>query len=204
MNVICNDCVGGELYKLYNEQYENPFIWTILPFNDFLKLYKNYDKIDFKKVKYSETPNYYFFWYMSSLIIDNKIHIYFPHHINYFKYTELTNIRVKITNQNGLGYCKMDKYLIDTYKRRVERMEKSTPPVFIFSQENRNSETDIKKLLDEAVVNKYKLIFITSEEKWKEQYNNCDNIRFLIKEQNEILQKTQAEAIKNNLEEFFR
>ena len=80
MVVIANDCVGGELYRLCDEEFKSPFIWTVLPIKDFTELYKNYDNINFKNITYNQTPNYYFSWYMSSLNIDNKVNVYFPHH----------------------------------------------------------------------------------------------------------------------------
>ena len=45
MVVIANDCVGGELYRLCDEEFKSPFMWTVLPIKDFIELYKNYDNI---------------------------------------------------------------------------------------------------------------------------------------------------------------
>lgn len=201
MNVICNDCVGGELYKAYNEKYGNPFVWTILPFKDFLTLYKNYDKINFKNVKYNETPNYLYPWYMSSLIIDNRVNLYFPHHIKEKSIENLIKIE-PVENQPAYAWCKMDEYLLETYKRRIERMTES--PVFIYSQENRNTEEDIKNLLKVATKSKYKLILLTTDSTLEEKYKKYNNILFVHKSKNEILQATQADFLKNNVENFFR
>jgi len=201
MNVICNDCVGGELYKLYNEKYQNPFIWTILPFKDFLNLYKNYENINFNNVEYNETPNYMFPWYMSSLIIDGKVNLYFPHHARYEEYNELVKLQVGNT-QNVYAWSHIDEYLIEHYKRRVLRMVDE--PVFVYSEENRNTEEQIKELLEEAKTSKKKLILITSNEKYEKEYNKYDNIKFIYKTQNEVVQKTQAEWIKNKLDFFIK
>lgn len=192
MNLISNDCVGGELYKAYDLQYSNPFIWTVLP-------YKDWDKINFEKVKYSETPNYLFSWYMSCLVIDNKVNVYFPHHFKHEKYKEMELIH-PISKQNGYAYCDMDKYLIETYNRRIERMKDS--PVFIFSQENRNTEKELEDLLKLAKKNGRKLIFISSNKNLIKKYIDCENIKFLFKEKNEVSQKKQADVIKNNLNDF--
>ena len=50
MVVIANDCVGGELYRLCDEEFKSPFMWTVLPIKDFIELYKNYDNINFKNI----------------------------------------------------------------------------------------------------------------------------------------------------------
>ena len=97
------------------------------------------------------------------------------------------------------GWDKMDEYIIEHYNRRVDRMVEK--PCFIYSQENRNSEEELVELL-ELANNGYHLIFVTSNKDLILNYNKCDNIRFLYKEKNEIVQKIQAEAIKNNFIDF--
>ena len=198
MVVIANDCVGGELYRLCDEEFKSPFMWTVLPIKDFIELYKNYDNINFKNITYNQTPNYYFSWYMSSLNIDNKVNVYFPHH------AKIENNKVfskfePVKGQSMCGWDRMDEYIVEHYNRRVDRMVEK--PCFIYSQENRNSEDELVELL-ELANNGYHLIFITSNKELISKYNNCDNIRFLYKEKNEIVQKIQAEAIKNNFMDF--
>ena len=51
MNVICNSCVGARLYEYRNMQYGNPFMWNIIPYNDFKFMILNYKTIDFSKHK---------------------------------------------------------------------------------------------------------------------------------------------------------
>lgn len=199
MNVIANDCVGGELYRLCGEEFKSPFMWTVLPIKDFIELYKNYDNIDFKNITYNQTPNYYFSWYMSSLNIDNKVNLYFPHHAKIERYDEFTKFE-PIAGQSMCGWNKMDEYIIEHYNKRVDRMVEK--PCFIYSQENRNSEEELRTLLD-LTKNGYHLVFVTSSEKLIEEYNkNNSNIRFVYKKQNEIEQKIQASVIKNNFIDF--
>jgi len=200
MNIIANDCVGGELYRLCDEEFKSPFMWTILPFKDFLELYKNYDDIDFKNIKYRETPNYYFSWYMSSLVIDDRVNVYFPHHSRDWKYEEFTKYE-PIKGQSMCAWNQMDKYIIEHYNNRVERMIEK--PCFVYSQENRNTEEQLKRLVDVSFYNKYHLIFITSDNNLIKEYSTkTNNVRWLLKSKNEVIQKKQAEAIKNNFIDF--
>lgn len=199
MVVIANDCVVGELYRLCNEEFKSPFMWTILPIKEFIELYKNYDNINFKNVEYRQTPNYYFSWYMSSLNIDNKVNVYFPHHSKIESYTRFTKFE-PVPGQSMCGWNKIDEYIIEHYNRRVNRMVDK--PCFIYSQENRNSEEELRELLDLAKEGHHHLVFITSNKNLILEYIGCENIRFLYKERNEVLQKIQAEAIKNNFIDF--
>lgn len=198
MNIIANDCVGGELYKAYDEQYKNPFIWNVIPMDDYIKLVCLYDYIDFSNVEYFETSNYAFPWYMSGLRIDNCVNIYYPHHMRLKGYPLLTKEVVKSTGQNGVFYEHMDDYLIKKYKERIERMTEK--PIFVFSQENRNSKDDLKKLLKCA--ENRKMIFLTSDSELIDESRK--NICYILKPQNEILQKVQAEYIKNNFDGFIK
>ena len=199
MNIIANDCVGGELYKLCDEEYKSPFMWTVLPFKDFVELYKNYDNIDFRNIKYNETPNYYFSWYMSSLLIDNKVNLYFPHHARIEDCDIFTKFE-PIKKQSMCGWKKMDEYIIEHYLKRVDRMVDK--PCFVYSQENRNSNEQLRQLLD-LTTNGHHLIFITTNRDLIGEYvNKNDNVRFITKPKNEIEQKIQAQAIKENFMDF--
>lgn len=199
MNIIANDCVGGELYRLCDEEFKSPFMWTILPFKDFLTLYKSYDKIDFKNITYNETPNYYFSWYMSSLNIDGKVNVYFPHHSRDNKYTEFTKYE-PIKGQSMCAWNQMDKYIIEHYNKRIERM--TDKPCFVYSQENRNSVEELKELL-ELTKDNYHLVFITSNKELIEEYaKKTKNVRYVYKEKNEVIQKIQAQCIKDNFISF--
>lgn len=186
MNIIANDCVGGELYKICNEEYKSPFIWTILRISDFKEVMLNYDNIDFMNIRYEQTPNYYFPWYMSQLVVDDKFKIFFPHHMLMKGEKQLREFS-PIPNQHGMIYEKMDEYIIEHYRKRIGRMTEE--PVFVFSQENRNDEKEIIELLE------MDCNLLTTNIDYK-KYEN-DRIKIIIKPVNEILQREQAEWIKN-------
>lgn len=69
MNLICNSCVGGFIYK--NElksQFKNPFIWNIIDFNSMLYLVKNYENVNFNNYELIKDNKWNF-----NLIIDKHI-----------------------------------------------------------------------------------------------------------------------------------
>jgi len=47
MNIISNNCLGGFIYKDFLQiKYENPFIFSLMDYDDFLYLLENYETID--------------------------------------------------------------------------------------------------------------------------------------------------------------
>ena len=82
MVVIANDCVGGELYRLCDEEFKSPFMWTVLPIKDFTELYKNYDNI----CKYfgNSAFNQYVYKYMDC--IENEYYYEIKNATDYIPY----------------------------------------------------------------------------------------------------------------------
>ena len=78
MNIICNSCVGARLYEYRNMQYGNPFMWNVIPYDDFKYMILNYNAIDFSKHK---TELYtYSGKSISMTTFDSKIKTYFIHY----------------------------------------------------------------------------------------------------------------------------
>ena len=50
MNIISNDCTAGFIYKEINEEFKNPFIWTSIDIDNFIKLIENYDTLNFNNI----------------------------------------------------------------------------------------------------------------------------------------------------------
>lgn len=121
MNIICNTCVGGRIYEQYKLQYTNPFIWNAINTPDFMSLVENYDNINFNNFELIYKDDIY------QMNIDNLIMVTYPH----YKYDE--NIVTPIIKSDGFGtnmYSNnIDKYIIDRYIERLDRMNES--PTFI-------------------------------------------------------------------------
>ena len=51
MNLIANNCVGARIYERSCVQFNNPFTWCVIKFNDYINLIKNFNNIDFYNIK---------------------------------------------------------------------------------------------------------------------------------------------------------
>lgn len=52
-NIICNNCVGARLYEQNNTKFGNPFMWSAITSEDFVKLINYWDRIDLTDVVFS-------------------------------------------------------------------------------------------------------------------------------------------------------
>ena len=177
MNIICNSCVGGFIYK--NElkcSFKNPFIWNIIDFNSMYYMAKNYDQINFENYELTKDKNWNF-----SLIIDGKIKI------NYVHYKFDPNAKtIKVDNKTDkeeewigdVYYCKIWEFIYQKYEERTKRMlALNEEPCFLIRDEsfaNANSKHSIK---DIAYCNSpYKRIIITTDKSITRNDDICKTI----------------------------
>ena len=129
MNIISNSCVGAFLTRDYlKEEFSNPFVWSYIDNKSFYNLIKNYDNINWFNYELVKDNNWNF-----SIIIDKQIKVDYPH----YRYDETaTELRYyDEDNQNRNVYSnKIDEYIIEKYKERVERMiNKNENPTFLLA-----------------------------------------------------------------------
>ena len=89
--VICNNCVGGEVYRALNLPYDNPFIWCDVDAQTFSQIVENFAAIDFCNIKQvnATTSPLYASWAKNGqnvsdrlcLLLDDKYVMLFPHHM---------------------------------------------------------------------------------------------------------------------------
>ena len=125
MNLLSNCCLIGDLCEEKHIQYFTPFVWNSFFFfpDDIKVLIKEYDNIDFSKVelvKYKNTKYY-------GLKIDDKLTVYYIHYL-YADHEGLKrdNYLKEVTGRE------IEKYIVDSYKRRLERLNVKETPKFIF------------------------------------------------------------------------
>lgn len=118
MNIISHNCLAAEIYRQKGWQYENPFMWCVIPPDDFLTLYSHYNQIKFNEIELKKDGKYY------EIVIDGKVNLYYVH----YKYNKNAETPTKL-NGVDIIYDKIEDYIVDKYKTRLERM--TGKPLFI-------------------------------------------------------------------------
>lgn len=141
MLVISNDCMAGHLYVKYNQIFNHPFMWCVIPYDDMNYMMQNFHKIHYQNITLK--PNNYIKKNTVLLTIDNVIRLYAIH--------LFTNNNKKSIERNGgnlIGPAKeIYKYASDTYYRRLERMSKvSEDPIFVIHEELPSSKPSVLRL----------------------------------------------------------
>lgn len=116
MNIIASNCVGARLYEIANQQFTNPFMWSIILPKDFCFLIKNFNQFDFNHIMPINIYWDEFKCDVPALIIDNKIKVIYIHH------KQDKNALYPIKHGIDLYYKDIFSYLIDTWKRRIKRL----------------------------------------------------------------------------------
>lgn len=160
MQIICNNCASGFLYKKMNMMYNNPFMWNLIPADSFLYLMLNWDNINFNKIDFPDkTPKKGI-----DIIIDSKIIIRYIH-ILYDK-----KAIKPIKNFVDVYYNKPWEYALEKYNNRCKRMfETKENPIFLIVDDDTYSTVDtvrhdnsieiLQKLNDKNF--KYEIIWAT-------------------------------------------
>lgn len=124
MNIICNSCIGGFIYK--NElktSFKNPFIWNLIDFNSMYYLVKNFNIINFENYELIKDSKWNF-----SLIIDKKIKVQYIH----YKFN--SKAKKPFTKYINVFYNKIWEYIVYKYETRLKRMKiENSKPIFIFA-----------------------------------------------------------------------
>ena len=179
MNIICNSCVGSRLYELCNQQFNNPFMWNVIPYHDFHNLILNYDNIDFSKYdvgvfQQSETNR------VSYAIFDSQVKTYYIHYHYDAKYKTLTKKSIDVFSDNIISYTE------EAIKRRLERMRSAGRPVFLFETRNRNryngvyTESDIHDFI--KLKTPYTKILLVNQQQFKDYSELVSNTHVLYYE----------------------
>ena len=99
--IISNNCCGSNYYRKKNIEYNNPFIWMVVPQNSIKILLTEFDKIDWYNIDMNKSTirkNTFI------IIVDNKIELHLTQNkMNcFFIKTEKVHICVLIVFGNTL------------------------------------------------------------------------------------------------------
>jgi uncharacterized protein (DUF1919 family) len=110
-NIISHNCVGAEIYKEKGWRYRNPFMWCVIPPDDFYYLYSHYYQIDFSNIELEKEGKFY------KIVVDGKINVYYVH----YKYNKNATVPKK-QNEVDIVYDKIEEYIVEKYNVRLSRM----------------------------------------------------------------------------------
>lgn len=103
-------------------EYNNPFMWCLIPPKSFLYLYNNFKTINFKNFELKKDGEWY------KIVIDKKIEVYYPH----YKFDKNATSPEKCKGRDiDVYYCRIYEYILEKYQTRLYRM--SGTPIFIIN-----------------------------------------------------------------------
>lgn len=165
MNLICNNCIGAQIYNYKNIKYNNPFIWNWINIYDFIKLYINYNDINLLNFNVSlENRNN-----KSNAIVtlnDKLINIHFIHYILN------SDNNTPVINGSDVEYSNILEYTKIKWEDRTLRNSNEVP-IFLYSfnfTEKNGVINELEMLLNYE--SKYKLIIIC--------YDSLDISKYII------------------------
>lgn len=178
---ISNDCVSARLYQQFQRQFDNPFIWCRMKYEDFSYLLLHYDEntINFQNIKIEDGTN-------NVVNVDNKMKVYYSHYIQDTKYDTPT----RITGHNYLDvrYNDIQTYCVNKYNSRLNRflsVMTERKPIFILNQKNTLqefgygiSDEDCNDFLH--IETSYTKILVT-----KNDFNVFSNNEYIVRKNNE-------------------
>lgn len=180
MNMIYNSCVGSRIYEITKKQYNNPFMWNVIPYSDFRKLIMLYDKIDLRNFdvsifKQSDSNS------VAKAVFDSEITVYYIHYHQSERYKTPTKIDIDIYSNDIVTYTK------NAIIRRLDRMyETKEEPIFLFETRDRKfynaiyTESDINDFI--GLDTDYKKILLVNKQEFKNYPKTLGNCNILYYE----------------------
>ena len=158
VNIVSNNCIGGYLYSdNLKIEHQNPFVWCSINLDNFCKLIKYYNEINFNNIECSLLTNNSGICKQGSMtpkiVIDNMVEINYFHYIKNEKYKTPTKI------SGYVMYNNIEDYTVSLYKERVKRM--TDQPLFIWdvtqAQWYNEEQINVTEML-ETIKSEYKIV----------------------------------------------
>ena len=124
MQIIANNCIGGYLYNESKMQFQTPFIWSLIDFENYIKLVEQIRNIDLNKslIKINKETK-------TVIVNINNIQINFIHHFEDERY-------IKPFKSGNNVKCKniIECYFKNIFYERVNRFKKDRGMLFILDE----------------------------------------------------------------------
>ena len=152
--LIGNDCLAAFIYKRYNVQFDNPFMWTYILPDQYIKLVNKFDTLNFSNIQVyniKKSKNYQEYYNILDLVkefnsvqycvcIDKKVELLFLHYIEDDKYNTPQKIKSEVYYNN------IPELITKHYNNRILRM-KDKKPTFIFNVNSAVKFPKVKEFL---------------------------------------------------------
>lgn len=167
MNIISNCCLGAYTYQRMNMPYNNPFMWSIMRYDDIASIIQNWANIKWNNIDLSSAdtlgPEYYPSEFPLNeryrtrtyyITIDHQITVWYVHYLNSTRHAVPTRV-----NGIDIAYNKIWEYVVEKYRERVGRMIlQTTHPIFYLMKTRHLTIEDMAKLDKLCAVYGYKCI----------------------------------------------
>ena len=168
--VISSNCISGFWYRdIVKQEYEIPFIWSIVKLSDMLTVIRDFDTINFGnavavmsrgELKRNDGDEWV------KVVVEGKINVYFVH----FKEDKSLEKDVKI----GLSVFSPNvlEYTVKTWKRRSSRIPYRKKRVWVFWDDDKTRDIDLREFASIAKKKKDELfVLFTPEEGFESEEN---------------------------------
>lgn len=185
INLIANSCIGSYIQRDYlKQELGNPFTWATVSIPDMKKLVFNYDKINFRNYRLITLKG------VKYISVDNRFVIKYVH----YRFDKRFKDR-KIVDRDGsvtVFWDRIDQYILEKYKTRVERMLKNNlEPIFIIGNFFKDQYINFEDAKDIASKSKYKIIFISDDVKFESLISEkFEVVLYNMEELNGVINKT--------------
>ena len=172
--IISSNCIAGFWYRdVIEEQYETPFIWSIIRLSDMLYLIRNFENIDFSDIDVlmsdgelnRKDGNRWV-----KIFLNGKVNVYFVHYREEKSLKNETIIKgTRVISDNILKYAK------ETWLRRCYRIPYEKKRVWVFWDDPINTDVNLSEFVN--VSKEYEndiFVLFTPENKYvSEKKLNC-------------------------------
>ena len=147
--IICNNCVGAEIYRMLGCQFDNPFMWNLIEFDSYAKLIEEFDTLDLSDISTRVVKDDAYGKDRHSVVLTVAGHIEIPFIHHHWSETARTPMR----SGRELYYSDIQALVKDNWNRRMQRMSDDILFIYInrerpeFNQRFAELKTAHRKLL---------------------------------------------------------
>ena len=114
MTIIGNDCVSARIYEQLGKQFNTPFTWARIPYDDFIYILENFKIIDFNNFYVDLAKHCKTGWdterFVGHVKIENRLDLLYSHYVQNKKHKVPTKNGLDIMYDNAISYTK-EKYI---------------------------------------------------------------------------------------------